>query len=142
MSHRTQHTLILVLILLGILIAGFFGLRAVFAFREFRRHGPPPIPPFGEASEGQPTETDVELIRDWMTIPYISQTYQIHPRLLFEALGVSPRGNEEKSLAQLNEEFLPQSPGLVLEVVKAVAKANLSVSTNIEPDAPVPPNVP
>lgn len=138
MSAKIQRALVLGLIVIGVLLAGFFGLRAVFAFREFRRHGPPPLPPL-EALSQQEAETDVELIRDWMTVPYISQTYQVHPRVIFEALGIPPRGNEEKSLAQLNEEFFPQSPGLVIELVKAVIRANLPVPTPVPPATPVPP---
>ena len=138
MSVKTQRALVLGLILLGVFIAGFFGLRAVFAFREYRRHGPPPLPPLAPMEEAPAAETDVELIRDWMTIPYISMTYQIHPKLLFDAVGISPRGNEEKSLAQLNEEFFPESPGLVIELVKAVIRVNQSVPTAIPLATPVP----
>lgn len=138
MSPRVQRTLVLGLVVIGVLLAGFFGLRAVFAFREFRRHGPPPLPPL-EAFSQQEAETDAELIRDWMTVPYISQTYQVHPKVIFDALGIPPRGNEGKSLAQLNEEFFPQSPGLVLELVKAVIRAHLPVPTVVPPATPVPP---
>lgn len=138
MSPRVQRALVLGLVVIGVLLAGFFGLRAVFAFREFRRHGPPPLPPL-EAFSQQEAETDAELIRDWMTVPYISQTYQVHPKVIFDALGVPSRGNEGKSLAQLNEEFFPQSPGLVLELVKAVIRAHLPVPTVVPPATPVPP---
>lgn len=138
MPPKVQRALVLGLIFAGVLLAVFFGLRAVFAFREFRRHGPPPLPPLQAMQEGSP-ETNVELIRDWMTVPYISQTYQVHPRVIFEAVGISPRGNEGKSLAQLNEEFFPQSPGLVIELVKAVIRAHQSASTAVPPATPVPP---
>ena len=141
MSPKVQRALVLGLIFAGVLLAAFFGLRAVFAFREFRRHGPPPLPPL-EALNEQALETNVDLVRDWMTIPYIAKTYQVHPKVLFDALGISPRGNEEKSLAQLNEEFFPQSPGLAIELVKAVIRANLPVPTAIPPATPVPPATP
>lgn len=116
-------------------MAGFFGMRAFRAFGEFRRHGPPPFPPGVEAFDNQPAETDVELIRDWMTVPYIARTYRVHPKVIFDALAVPPKGNEEKSLLQLNDEFLPQSPGLVIELVKAVIRAN-------QPAPTAPPPVP
>lgn len=141
MPPKVQRALVLGLIFAGVLLAVFFGLRAVFAFREFRRHGPPPLPSLQAMQEGSP-ETDVELIRDWMTIPYISQTYQVHPRVIFEAVGIPPRGNEEKSLAQLNEEYFPQSPGLVLELVKAVIRASQPPPTAVPPATPVPLVVP
>lgn len=136
MSTKVQRALILGLVFLGVLIVGFFGWRALFALREFRRHGGPP-PPLAEAVEKR--ETDVELIRDWMTVPYISMTYQVHPRELFDALGISPRGNEEKSLLQLNEEFFPEQPGIVIELVKAVVQA---AQADQIPDAPAPPAPP
>lgn len=141
MSPKVQRALVLGLIFAGVLLAAFFGLRAIFAFREFRRHGPPPLPPL-EALNEQAPETNVDLVRDWMTIPYIAKTYQVHPKVLFDALGIPPRGNEEKSLAQLNEEFFPQSPGLAIELVKAVIRANLPVPTAIPPATPVPPATP
>ena len=145
MSARTQRALTAGLIFLGILVAAFFGLRSALALREFRRHGPPP--PLEAVFTEQVLETDVDLIRDWMTVPYVSKTYQVHPRVLFDALGISPRGNEEKSLAQLNEEFFPQSPGLAVELVKAVIRANQTVPTvvpeahnpPIQPIGPIPP---
>lgn len=138
MSPARQRILIISLIVLGVLIAGFFGLRAFHAFREFRRYGPPP--PLAEAfEEAPPMETDVELIRDWMTIPYIAMTYHVHPKILFEALDIKPRDNDEKSLAQLNEEFFPNQPGIVIELIKAAIQANQPPPTAVPPDTPVPP---
>ena len=132
MTPARQRRLILGLILIGFLIASFFAFRALFSFREFRKHGSPP--PFAEAIEKLPEEaeeTDVELIRDWMTIPYIGMTYRVHPKTLFDALGISPRENEEKSLLQLNEEFFPDQPGIVIELIKGVVQANQPVPTAI-----------
>jgi len=128
-----QRTLIVSLCAIGILIAGFFGLRAIFALREFRRHGPPPL---AEAMTEQIVETDVELIRDWMTVPYVARTYQVNPRVLYEALELSPRENGEKSLLQLNEEFFPDQPGIVIELIKAVVQANQPPSPAITPNTP------
>ncbi|HSO10733.1 MAG TPA: hypothetical protein VLT51_00040 [Anaerolineales bacterium] len=133
MSKKVQHAIILGLIFVGVLIVFFFGLRAFFAFREFRRHG---LPPHFAPAEAQAAETDVELIRDWMTIPYISRAYHVHPKILFDALGITPRGNEEKNLAQLNEEFFPDTPGIVIESVKAAILANQPPPTPIIPANP------
>jgi len=136
MSLKVQRALISVLVIAGTLIVGFFGIRAIFAFREFRRHGPPP---FSEALEDQPMETDVELIRDWMTVPYIAMTYRVHPKSIFDALGINPKGNDEKSLTQLNEQFFPDKPGMVIELVKAAVSANQAVQTDTMPDTTVTP---
>ena len=115
MTTSGQRTLITILIVIGSVVAGFFGLRALRAFNEVREHRPPP--PF--APDAAQVETNVELIRDWMTISYISRTYDVPPKILFDALGIPSRGNEEKSLAQLNEKYSPEIPGIVAEVVKA-----------------------
>ena len=45
MTPARQRALILGLIALGILVIGFFGLRAFIAFGRFREHRPPPFPP-------------------------------------------------------------------------------------------------
>ena len=132
MITSRQRTLITILIVIGGVIVGFFGLRAFRALNQVREHRPPP--PF--APEAAPIETDVELIRDWMTISYISRTYDVPPKILFDALGIPSRGNEEKSLAQLNEKYSPKTPGIIVEVVKATILAN---QTPLPPDTAIPP---
>jgi len=113
MITSRQRTLITILIVIGSVIVGFFGWRAFRAFNQVREHRPPFAP------DAEQIETDVELIRDWMTISYISKTYHVPSKILFNALGIPSRGNEEKSLAQLNERYSPEIPGIVVEVVKA-----------------------
>lgn len=135
MTPTRQRVVITGLIFFGIAIVGFFGLRTFFAFRNISGHHPPPLP----AADSQQIETNVDLIRDWMTIPYISKTYQVPMRLLFNALGIPSRGNEEKSLAQLNEEYSPQAPGIVLEVVKGAIRAYQPPLPPEQIKTPVPP---
>lgn len=120
--------------MIGILFAGFFGMRSLRAFREFRKHSPPPLP----AAESRQIETDVDLIRGWMTIPYISVAYNVPPNVLYKALDLPPRGNEEKSLDELNEEYYPEAPGIVLELVKAAVRSNQPVPEAIPPWTAVP----
>jgi len=138
MTPIKQRLLILGLIGLGVLIVGFFGIRAFHAFRRFDGHRPPPFPPSG----AEPVETDVSLIRDWMTIGYISHTYRVPPKFLYEALNIKPNGNEEKSLKDLNDEYFPDQPALVVELVKAAIQATMtppvapSAPTTISPVTP------
>lgn len=129
MTPSRQRILIIGLIVIGMLTVGFFGMRALHAFRKFDGHRPPKFSPAGAES----AETDVGLIRDWMTIGYISHTYRMPPRLLYETLGIPPKANEEKSLKQLNEEYFPDKPDYVIEIVKA------TIQTNLPPPAPTPP---
>ena len=119
-SNPKQRNFVNGLIILGLMFVVFFGLRTVRAFRDFREHRPPP--PFATKH----IETDVNLIREWMTIPFISKTYHVKPDLLFEALEIPEQGNREKSLKQLNEKYYPQAKGIVLEKVKAAVLAELA----------------
>ncbi|SRR6266498_366327 len=127
-----QRTLVVGLILLGLVVVVFFGLRTVRAFRQFHGHRPPP--PFNEH-----VETDVELIRDWMTIPFIAKMYHVPPPVLFDSLGIRELGNKQKSLKQLNEEYYPQAEGVVLEKIKATVLANQPPQIQAIPNTPVVP---
>jgi hypothetical protein len=125
--------LVLGLIAIGLIIVGLFGLRTLHAFREIRGSRPAP----DIFMESVPEETKVELIRDWMTIPFIARMHGIQPSVLYKALDISPRGNEGKSLTQLNSEYYPEAPGLVVTRIKAVVLENLS-SENPPPTKPAP----
>jgi hypothetical protein len=134
-NHR-QRNFVTGLIIIGLMIVIFFGLRTVRAFREFHGHRPPP--PFATRH----VETDVSLIRDWMTIPFIAQMYQVPPPVLFDALEIPEHGNREKSLKQLNEKYYPQAQGIVLEKVKAAVLAALASQPPQINVAPATPTVP
>jgi hypothetical protein len=141
MTPKIQRTLVTALIVLGVMFVGFFGLRTLRAFKEFRGHRPPP--PFGPAEFQQEAETDVELIRDWMTIPYIARMYQVPPKFLFEAIDLPHRDkNDEKSLKQLNDEYFPSEEGVVMEKVKAAIQAFQPPATPTLPSAPTAPSAP
>jgi len=142
MTSSRLRTLIFVLIFIGGLIVGFFGLRTLHAFREFRGHRPPPPP---SAADAERIETDVGLIRDWMTIPFISKMYHVPPNVLFDALGIPADRNREKSLKRLNEEYFPRAEGIVLEKIKAAvlaALANQPQQMQENPQTPVVPVTP
>ena len=124
-TNPRQRNFVVGLIVIGLMIIGFFGLRSVRAFRNFHGHRPPP--PFA----GEKVETDVALIRDWMTLPYVSITYRLPPDLLYKALKLPPDKGEKKSLKQLNDEYFPETPGFVLATVKATILAHQSALTAV-----------
>jgi len=116
MSPAKQRALTIGLIVLGIVIVGFFGIRAIHAFRHIRdgKFGPGHPPP-------PPSQTDVELIRDWMTIAYISRAYGVPDHMLFNELKIPEQGNLKKSLKTLNDRYYPNQAGFVLaEIKKAI----------------------
>lgn len=135
-TNPKQWNFVAGLMIIGLMIIIFFGLRTARAFRQFHGHRPPP--PFAT----KPVETDADLIRDWMTIPFISRMYHIRPPVLYEALGISEEGNREKSLRQLNDEYFPEAPGVVLNKIKAAVRAAIpapAASTPIPPPTVVVP---
>lgn len=136
MTPSQQRTLVTVLIGLGVLIVAFFGIRTVSAFKEFRGHRPPP--PFDEKEP----ETDVELIRDWMTIPFIGKMYHVPPPEIFDALDIPMKGNQDKSLKQLNEEYFPDVNGFVETKVKEAVLKNMPPPIPTLPVTPTLPSAP
>jgi hypothetical protein len=130
-----QRNFVVGLIIIGLMFVGFFGLRTARAFRQFHGHRPPP--PF----EGQHIETDVTLIRDWMTVPFIGRMYHVPPPILFEALDIPEEGNQDRSLKQLNEKYFPEAEGVVMEKVKAAVLANQTQPVQASSDTPGNPPV-
>ncbi len=114
-TNQKQKALVITLLVLGLLFTAFFGMRAARAFKKFDGKSPPPR---GEV------ETDVELIREWMTVSFISHTYHVPEKFLFEALDISPIENHEKSLEDINQEYFPDKDGYVLDMVKATILAH------------------
>ena len=119
MTPFLQRVLVTALIIFGIWIAAFFGMRTFNAYKEVREHRPPP--PF----KNEQPETNVQLIEDWMTVPFIAKMYHVPPHVIFDSLHISYEGNQEKSLKQLNEKYFPTTPGYVLGIVKTAVQANL-----------------
>lgn len=141
MTASRMRTLVFILIFIGGLIVGFFGLRTLRAFREFGGHGPPPGPSAADAEGGQ-IETDINLMREWMTIPFISKMYHVPANVLFDALGIPANKNREKSLKRLNKEYFPRAEGIVLEKIRAAVLANQPQQMQEDPQSPVVPVVP
>lgn len=136
MSPFLQRVLISAFIIFGIWIAAFFGLRTIHAYREVRDHRPPP--PF----MNETPEADVQLIEDWMTIPFIAKMYHVHPRILFDALGIPGEGNQEKNLKQINEKYFSSEPGIVLKTVRATVQAYIAPPSAVPPATAIPPAAP
>ena len=114
-TNPKQRALVIGLIILGILFTIFFGMRAFHAFKKIDGHRPPP--------PGK-VETDVELIRDWMTVSFIARMYRVPEKDIFDALNISPQGNHEKSLKDLNKDYYPDKDGFVMDTVKATILAH------------------
>jgi hypothetical protein len=88
-----------------------FGGRAAWRLGS-RLLGPPP----------PPRQTDVSLIADWMSVPYISRAYRVPPPELYKALGVEPGGRDRRSLREIASTS-GRSSDEVLQVVREAVLA-------------------
>lgn len=123
-----QKTLIIILIVIGLLTTVCFGVRAVRSFAILRHRRLPP-----------PSQTDVELIRGWMTIPYIAQVYSVPDEILWESLGLPPMEPDQArriSLFRLNQQLFPGQPE---QALKRVKQAILDFQAHRPPPPPNPP---
>lgn len=111
-----NHAVVIGLILAGILFSGFFGFRAFHAYKNF--NGMPP-PPHGKPGK---IETDVEMIRGWMTIPFIAELYNVPETALYESLDIVAIDNKEKSLKEINHYYFPDQDGYVIKTVKEAVR--------------------
>ncbi|MFN8411603.1 MAG: hypothetical protein U0Z26_04375 [Anaerolineales bacterium] len=113
-----KHILTILLIIAGVAIIGFFGMRAFRAYKHMEGHGP---------FNGKPpaaNQTDISSIRDWMTVPYISHMYNVPQDLFYKTLELPKDDkNDKMSLAQLNKKYYPDQDGVVLAHVQAVIQA-------------------
>jgi len=124
------------MIVIGLLTVVFFGINTLRAFKHMRGQGP---------FKGKPptaNQVDVELIRDWMTIPYIADTYDVPPDALFFGLGIKPEKRDgRKSLKELNDEYFPDEPDMILIQIKESIKAFQTQSPPPPPLAPAPASI-
>lgn len=134
-NNSKQRIVIIGLTIIGCLLILFFGLRSLRAFEKFDRR---------DVREDFPDklETDVERVREWMTIPFIARMYGVPEPILYEALDIPSLGNHKKSLEDLNKEYFPETDGLVIQIVKATLLENQRPPTPIPPLTAVPPLTP
>ncbi len=123
-SARLWQLFTIGLIILGLLLIGFFGLRAVRSYIRLQQTGL------------EPGVTNVEAIRGWMTVPYIAAAYDVPEDYIFSRLNLPAEGNQDKSLADLNRTYARGQPGIMLEAVKTAVKKYLSEHPRPTPGQP------
>lgn len=112
--HYWPQLLVILLILSGVALTAFFGTRLLQSMAELHR------------IRVRPGETSVEMIRGWMTIPYISRAYRVPEDALWSGLGIQPERNRHKNLRALDQEFVNGQRDVILNKVKAIVSAYLA----------------
>ena len=90
---RKEKIFITILIVAGVILIGFFGMRAMRSYMRLQQTGL------------STDATDVEAIRGWMTLPYIARAYNVPEEILFESLDIPKAGNEKQSIMQLARKY-------------------------------------
>jgi uncharacterized membrane protein len=102
-----QQWLVLSLFLLALVVAGFFGVRAVRRAAYWRAHRDVPV-------------------RAWMSVPYVAHSYRVPPRVIYEAVGVKPvPPPDRRTLRQIAREQSRPVEEVIKEVQDAIAEERL-----------------
>lgn len=119
----TWHTALLVglLILSGLALTGYFGLRVLQTAQELHH------------MRLHPGETDVQLIREWMTVPYIARAYRVPESQLWQGLGIPEPGNRQKSLRLLDRQYAGGQRGVIIAKVREIILAYQAQHTPTPP---------
>jgi hypothetical protein len=117
-QNTQKRTIAILIILAGIILVVFFGLRTFRTIMRIR------------LMEMRPLSTDVESIRGWMTIPFISDNYRVPVEELVKACDLPAAPKKHENLNQINRKIAPGETGVLLECIKdAVREFQLSHPT-------------
>jgi hypothetical protein len=59
-----------------------------------------------------------------MTVSFIARMYRVPEKDIFDTLKISPLGNHDKSLKDLNKDYYSDKDGFVMDTVKAAILAH------------------
>ncbi len=99
---------VIVLLLAGLGLTAYYGARVLRSAAQLRHM---PL---------HPGETNVELIRGWMTVPYIARAYRVPEEVLWQGLDIPPEGNRHKSLRALDSQYAGSQPGVIIDKVRTI----------------------
>lgn len=111
------------LIVAGLALVVVFGLRAVRSYRIMMMR-----------DQLKTGATDVELIRGWMTVPYIARVYGVPQDILYDSLGIQPeQGKRQPNLSDINRDYFPGQQGEAARRVKAAILAYQVANPSLTP---------
>lgn len=75
-----------------------------------------------------------EQIRPWMSVPYVAHSYRVPPRVLYQAIGVTPIPHDRRPLR-----LLAREQGRPVELLIEELQATITQTRSINPP-PLPPH--
>jgi hypothetical protein len=94
--------------LISILFACYLGVRIL----QRVGHRPPPIP----------RQTDVSLIQEWMTVPFIARSYKIPEAILYEKLEIDPLNNRKSNLSSIATKTGKSTPQIINQIKNVISE--------------------
>jgi hypothetical protein len=77
-----------------------------------------------------------EVIRPWMTVPYVAHSYRVPPRVLYQALGLSPQPHDRRPLKQIAREQNRAVDEMTSVLQDAITRERANHPTAAPPPAP------
>jgi hypothetical protein len=77
-----------------------------------------------------------EVIRPWMSVPYVAHSYHIPPHILYQALGIPPQPHDRRPLKQIAREHKRSVDEVITVLHEAIARERATHPTG----APPPPD--
>jgi hypothetical protein len=68
-----------------------------------------------------------EVIRPWMSVPYVAHSYRVPPHVLYEALGIAPQPRDRKPIKEIAREQNISVEQLVTTLQDAIARERARV---------------
>jgi len=77
-----------------------------------------------------------EVIRPWMSVPYVAHSYHVPPHILYQALGIPPQPHDRRPLKQIAREHNRSVDEVITVLHQAIARERATHPTG----APPPPD--
>jgi len=123
--YKNRRVYLSILFFIGIGLAIFFGIKA---FRNIQRI---------QSLKFGGGETNVELIRGWMTVDYITKMYHVPPDVILKPLNLPVKSNINISIGSLIKAAGTSNPETLMEQVKK--SINDFQQKDLKPTPPRPP---
>jgi hypothetical protein len=68
-----------------------------------------------------------EVIRPWMSVPYVAHSYRVPPHVLYEALGIAPQPHDRKPIKEIAREQNISVEQLVTTLQQAIARERAQI---------------
>ncbi len=78
-----------------------------------------------------------EVIRPWMSIPYVAHSYRVPPHVLYQSLGIPPQPHDRRPLRQIALEQNRSVDEVISVLSDAVARERASQLPGAPPSEPV-----